>query len=256
MSISYKLVASVAAIIFVLIGFGIMELLVVVFNGGKVPVPDIPREPFVQGKGPALNYVILGDSTAVGQGTDYAKGIVRGTTAHLAVDHKVTMVNLAVSGATTQDVLRRQLPTLQQKPDVILIAIGANDVTHLTLKRTVQHSLEQIVTTLLQRNCNAKIVLTGSPAMGSVPRFPQPLRWVAGRRVTMLNDEVFRPLAQSQQLTFAPIAEETGPIFSQDPTLFAVDKFHPNDRGYAVWLPVLNKAIDQALASQPSHCAE
>jgi len=47
-------------------------------------------------------------------------------------------------------------------------------------------------------------------------------------------------------LIFAPIAEKTGPLFRADPSLFAADRFHPNDRGYATWIPVLNEALARA----------
>jgi lysophospholipase L1-like esterase len=50
-------------------------------------------------------------------------------------------------------------------------------------------------------------------------------------------------------VTFAPIAEQTGPLFARDKTLFDSDEFHPNDRGYATWIPVIDRALDEASAS-------
>ena len=58
---------------------------------------------------------------------------------------------------------------------------------------------------------------------------------------------MFRAEARDLHLTFAPIAAETGPQFRRDPSLFAADRFHPNDRGYATWIPVLNRALNQAV---------
>ena len=46
---------------------------------------------------------------------------------------------------------------------------------------------------------------------------------------------------------FAHIADETGKTFLEHPEYFAADKFHPLDEGYAVWVPILNAAIDKAL---------
>jgi lysophospholipase L1-like esterase len=252
----HKLCYGLLIVVAILVVFVIVELLITKYNGGRVPVPTIPREPQTLGSGKPLAYLVLGDSSAVGHGGEYAKGIAINTAHHLAKDRQVSSTNLAVSGATTADVQKLQLPKLTQKPDVVLIAIGSNDVTHLSRQKNVQHSLEQIIATLIQKNCEVKIVLTGSAAMGTVPRFPQPMRWFAGRRVIALNNNVFAPVAQAHQLTFAALAAKTGPIFAQDPSLFAIDKFHPNDRGYAVWTPVLNQALDQALATQPSHCAQ
>ena len=89
--------------------------------------------------------------------------------------------------------------------------------------------------------------------MGAVPRLPQPLRWLAGTKTNSLNT-MFTELAKKNELTFAPIARETGPKFRADPSLFAVDKFHPNDRGYVTWMPVLESALNEALSEQPDHC--
>ena len=52
----------------------------------------------------------------------------------------------------------------------------------------------------------------------------------------------------------APIAERTGPSFRKDRTLFAADRFHPNARGYALWIAVINDALDAAIARQPGPC--
>jgi lysophospholipase L1-like esterase len=99
-----------------------------------------------------------------------------------------------------------------------------------------------------------KIVITGSPDMSTPPRIPRLLRGLAGVRARAVNRNA-QEVVKRHGLTFAPIAERTGPIFARDRTLFSADRFHPNNRGYAVWIPVLNEALDQALANQRSHCS-
>ena len=66
--------------------------------------------------------------------------------------------------------------------------------------------------------------------------------------------EVFERAIKKYELTLAPIALKTGPIFRNDRTLFASDLYHPNEKGYAVWMNVLKPALAEALVSQPSHC--
>jgi acyl-CoA thioesterase-1 len=196
--------------------------------------------------GPALTYLVLGDSTAAGQGGDYRTGIAQSTARHLAQTHRVTMINHAVSGATAEDIVRDQLPQIHGlKPDLVLISLGANDVTHFTKNGELRVSLETIITQIQADRPDARIVLTASPQMGSVPRFAQPLRWFAGTQTARIN-AVFADVIREHGLTLAPLADRTGPIFARDPSLFAADKFHPNDRGYAVWIPVLNEALDEA----------
>lgn len=208
------------------------------------------------GAGPeVLRYLVLGDSTAVAVGGSYEQGLAVETAKHLAQGgRRVELTNVAVSGARLQDVLTEQIPRADlAAADLVLLDVGANDVTHLTLSSSIERDFERIVTTLLRRNCGMKIVVTGSPDMSTPPRIPRLLRGLTGRRSRALN-RIAQRIVRQHELTFAPIAERTGPLFARDRTLFSADRFHPNDRGYATWIPVLKDAIDQALASQPGHC--
>ncbi len=250
----HKALVVICLLLVAAVGFVIFQALVVVYNGTNVPTPDIPREPIVMGEGKPLNYVVMGDSTSVAQGAEYVEGYAVATAQHLAETNKVTMVNVGVSGARAKDMEGQQLnDAVGYKPDVVLLAVGGNDVTHLTSSSSLESSIKTAVSRLVAANCDVKIIMTGVPQMGSVSRFPQPLRVLAGLRTTQLN-RVFDGLASSQNVTFARIAEQTGQQFKEDPSLFAQDKFHPNARGYATWIPVLNHAIDDALTNQPTHC--
>ncbi|MBA2517660.1 MAG: SGNH/GDSL hydrolase family protein [Solirubrobacterales bacterium] len=198
--------------------------------------------------GPELAYVVIGDSTGAGQGAPYESGVAVGSARHLAAaGRRVTLVNLAVSGSTMGDVLADQSARAARlEPDVVLIAAGANDVTHLTRIGAVIRDLEQIVARLRATRPGVRIVLTGAPDVGTARRLAQPLRWVAGLRTRQLNRAIAEG-ADSQGLTFAPIAARTGPMFAEDPTLLAPDRFHPDARGYATWIPVVTEALDRTL---------
>ena len=206
--------------------------------------------------GERLQYLVLGDSTAVAEGGSYEQGLAVETAGHLARGGRgVELTNVAVSGARVHDVLTEQLPRADlAHADLVLLDAGANDVVHLTRSGAVARDLERIVKTLLQANCKMKIVVTGSPDMSTPPRIPRLLRGLAGLRSRAVN-RIAKEVVKRHELTFAPIAERTGPIFARDRTLFSTDRFHPNDRGYGVWIPVLNEALDQALANQPGHCS-
>lgn len=206
--------------------------------------------------GETLHYLVLGDSTAVAQGGNYEQGIAVETAKHLAQGGRgVELTNVSVSGARVHDVLTEQLPRADlAHADLALVDAGANDVIHLTPSGAVARDLERIVKTLLQANCKVKIVVTGSPDMSTPPRIPRLLRGLAGVRSRAVN-RIAKKVVKRHGLTFAPISERTGPIFASDRTLFSADRFHPNDRGYAVWISVLNESLDQALANQSGHCS-
>jgi lysophospholipase L1-like esterase len=194
-----------------------------------------------------LVYVVLGDSTAAGVGGHYDRGIAMTTARELARRYRVTMTNLSVSGAQLRDVRRKQLAAAEAlRPDVVLLSAGANDVTHLTPIGSMRRDLRKIVQRLEAVNPDIRIVLTGSPDMGAPPRIPRLLRGLASHR-TKLANRMFEREAAERHLTFAPIARTTGPLFRADHSLFADDRFHPNDRGYATWFPALHQALAEAL---------
>jgi len=237
--------------VLLLVPLGLLALLAVeaavAMRGEGVPFRVPPRTPERLGRGDPLSYVVIGDSTGVGQGAPYRQGVAARTARALAAEHRVALLNLAVSGATTAEVLRDQAePAARARPDLVLLAVGANDVTHLTGTGRLRRDLEAIVERLRSRRCDVRIVLTGAPEVGAVPRLAQPLRLVARLRTRQLNG-VVTVVAGKPGLGFARIAEETGPLFTRDRTLFAADGFHPNARGYATWVPVVDRALARVL---------
>jgi lysophospholipase L1-like esterase len=228
----------------------LVNTLVVIFSGKAVPAPTIPREEAKLGSGPELRYLILGDSTTIAQGSDYEDGYVVHTSENLSKDYEVSYRNYGVSGAVTKDVLTLQLPNIKDfKPDIVLVAVGANDVTHLTSTGSIKQDAQSIITQLKKLNREVKIVFTGSASMGDVKRFPWPTSWLARLRTSQVNKSFLEVIESNDNVSFAYIARETGEQFAQNPQYFAEDNFHPNAQGYAVWTEVLNREIQRALAN-------
>jgi lysophospholipase L1-like esterase len=245
----HRLLILLAIIILAFVLFAVIELLIIKYNGTAVPAPNIPRAPQSLGSGPKLTYVVMGDSTSIGQGTSYSDSYAEASAHYLARNHAVNFVNVGVSGARIKDVLDNQLPkAAAYKPNVVLIGVGANDATHFTSGSSIQSSLQKIITGLRQANCNVRIIVTGSPAVDGARRFPWPIRQLMGLRTRQVNN-AFAPIITKDNLTLAPIALKTRAAFIADPTLLAADKFHPNARGYALWIPVVNNALNTALSS-------
>lgn len=200
------------------------------------------------GGGAPLTYVVLGDSTAAGQGAPYEQGIALTTAHQLAQGRTVRLFNFAVSGARLQDVLRDQLPRLHGlAPDLVLISAGSNDVTAWTRASDLGAALQQLADGLTALNSDVRCVVTGAGDLGAIPRLPQPLRWFAGLRTRRVN-RIFKAVAERYGLTLAPVAERTGPTFARRPELFSQDRFHPNGQGYALWSEVIIPALQEALA--------
>ena len=226
-----------------------LEYIYIINNGKPVLAPEVRRQAATIGSGERLTYVILGDSTAVSQGGEYDQGIAVTTAGFLGNNYTVMYYNFGQVGARTADVLSQQLnQAVELAPDVVLLAVGANDVTHLTRLDSIDQSLTEIISRLKTSKPSVKIVLTGSPEMGSVPRFPWPIREFARLRTRHVN-EIFQGHT-GPEIIMAPIATETGPLFDKDPSLFAQDNFHPTTEGYKIWVPVVIKALTAILQRQ------
>jgi acyl-CoA thioesterase I len=242
-----KVMLVVVCVLGFLLLFIIGQLLFVKFNGEIVAAPkNIPRDQtFSTGK--QLTFIVLGDSTSVSQGGDYNQGIAVQTAQFIAKQgNQVTLHNYGVSGARTKDVATKQLPQITTAPDIVLISISANDITHFTSVTSVQKDMEAIINELRQKNPDVRIVITGTPAMGSAQRFPQPLRWLAGKRTQQMNT-MFTELATKESLENVQIAQKLGPMFAKNSKLFAADKFHPNTAGYKLWVQAVNKTVETVL---------
>ena len=214
-------------------------------RGEVAPFTEAPRTPRFFGEGPELRYVVMGDSTGAGQGADYDDGIAVATARHLAEKgRRVRLVNLSISGAKLGEIVADQLPlAARERPDVVLLSAAANDVTGFTSTGSIRADIGRIADALP----GAKLILTASPDVGSSPRLVPPLRWVVDLRRRQINKAI-RELAARRDIEIAPIAERTGPVFERDRSLFSEDRYHPNARGYAVWIPPLTEALDRAFS--------
>lgn len=180
---------------------------------------------------PPLRMVWLGDSTAAGVGATTAdSALPRQVAARLGRPVQLTV--LARSGARIGDVVDEQLPQLADlRPELVVVSVGSNDVTHLTGAGAYRDRWRRLVPPP-----DAVLIALGIPDMGSPPRLPQPLRALVGWRARRLDRWGAVRLAEENRATYVDIAGETGPAFRQDPErYFAEDRYHPSDAGYRLW---------------------
>lgn len=190
--------------------------------------------------GPAPQRIaFLGDSTLAGVGASGPDGTVPRQVAR-RLGRPIQILDLAVSGDRVHDVLRLQLDRrlADFRPDVVVISVGANDAIHLTRRPSFRSDYRSVIGRL---PAGTKVVLLGVPDMGSPRRLAQPLRAIAGFRGRQLDTDV-RHLAKDVAAAYVDI-DSLGPQFRRDQSLFASDRYHPSDRGYALWSELVARAI-------------
>jgi acyl-CoA thioesterase-1 len=129
---------------------------------------------------------------------------------------QVTIINMGVSGETTTGGKERVQFVLAQKPDIVMLGLGANDMLRLLSPTDAKANLETIIQGL--QKSNTKIVLLG---MKSVP--------TNGVAYTKEFDAIYPDLAKKYNLPLIPFFLE-GVAF--DSTLNTADGIHPNRQGY------------------------
>lgn len=196
-----------------------------------------------------LRLAMLGDSTAAGQGVWRAgqtpAALLASGLAAVA-ERPVDLRNVALPGAMSDDLDRQVglvLADPARLPEVCVIMIGANDVTH---RMPATQSVRHLATSVRRlRTAGAEVVVGTCPDLGTVEPVYQPLRWLARR--------VSRQLAAAQTIGVVEqggrtvsLGEMLGPEFAANPReLFGPDNYHPSAEGYAT----------AAMAVLPTLCA-
>ncbi|HEV1998606.1 MAG TPA: SGNH/GDSL hydrolase family protein [Candidatus Dormibacteraeota bacterium] len=235
--------ALLVALVAVLVAEGIAA-----FRGdGSPEAPGSPDETVGPAAGAPLLFVILGDSTgsgvgAVTQDLGYARRCARALAERTG--RRVQLRDFAVSGARVTDVLHDQLPRMAGlRPDLVLVVIGGNDVTHLTSPIAVRRDLGSVLDKVAANG--APVIVSGIPALGTATRLLQPLRLITGAIAAFVYDPIWREETARRQMHRVDLADKTGPRFRDDHSLLAPDGFHPGPRGYEVWANTFNEVITQ-----------
>lgn len=163
-------------------------------------------------------WVALGDSLTLGIG---APAHDRGWVGQLRDRLGRRVVNLGVSGATTADVLERQLPALETlEPDLVTLMIGSNDL----LRGDNRALLPERFAAVLDRLPRGAVVTT----------LPNP------RRAARAANDLLLRVAPERGLV---VAELRDPRLSSWRGRLAADHFHPNEAGYTAIADVLEPYV-------------
>ena len=182
---------------------------------------------------PLTTLLAMGDSTAAGWGADalettYPYQIAQALAGRGA---RVHLVNVAVGGATAGDVAAAQIAAIKrEEPDVITLSVGANDATHFTDLGDYRRDLSTILAAIKISNART-ILVADTPDMFLAPALPLPLAWATARRARAQN-AVLRALTKGSRAQIVELYAR-GKLRADE--LYAADRFHPSNLGYARW---------------------
>ncbi|PYM91109.1 MAG: arylesterase [Candidatus Rokuibacteriota bacterium] len=169
--------------------------------------------------GAAAVIVALGDSLTAGLGVAQDESYPSRLQARLAREgYAYRIVNAGVSGDTTAGGLRRVEWVLRAAPEIVIVALGANDGLRGQSPQAMRANLDEIVARL--RGSGARILLAG---MRLPPNY--------GAEFTREFAEVFPAVARRAQIAFMPFLLDG---VAADPRLNQPDGIHPTAAGYQV----------------------
>ena len=192
-----------------------------------------------------LAFAVLGDSIAYGQGAARpADTVAARLYADLADSGIATDVRVfAVPGARSQGLASQVQQATAWKPDLALIIIGANDLTHFVPPQQAAAQLADAVRAL--RALGAEVVVAPAPDLSVVPWVPVQMRTVVrAASVTLQQAQTRAALGAGARVGDMGGSSAAG--FAVDPGMFSADRFHPSSAGYAVIAAALAPAVRAA----------
>jgi lysophospholipase L1-like esterase len=198
--------------------------------------------------GEPLTLVVLGDSSVAGVGADAAEDtLTYGVAKALSDQYRVSLHALGVSGSRLTDVVGGQLPQVGAlEPDIVLVCVGTNDVTHGTTLREARRQLQLLVDGLAEVAPDAKVIVSGLPPAETATAFHRPLRDLIGLRA-LLFTRLYRAELTPHGISVFDIAKLTKSAFHGKREMFSADRFHPSSAGYAFLGTVYGRAVREAL---------
>jgi lysophospholipase L1-like esterase len=200
--------------------------------------------------GPPIKMVILGDSSAAGYGVHRPRetpGALLATGVSRRLHRPVRLHRVAVVGSMSAGLPYQVDAALEYDPDVAIILIGGNDVTHVSIRAAAVRHLGDAVRRLRAAGC--KVVVGTCPDIGAIQPIKPPLRWLAHKWSRDLAAEQTVAVVEAGGRTVS-LGNLLGPMFAADPVrMFSSDHFHPSAEGYAraaaVVLPTLLAALGE-----------
>jgi len=163
--------------------------------------------------------VALGDSLTAGWGVAADEAYPARLEARLQREgYAYRMVNAGLSGDTTAGGLRRVDWVLRAKPDIVIVALGANDGLRAQSPQAMRDNLAAIVARL--QAAGARVLLAG---MRLPPNY--------GAEYTKEFQAVFPEVARTAKVAFVPFLLDG---VAADPRLNQPDGMHPTAAGHQV----------------------
>jgi lysophospholipase L1-like esterase len=217
----------------------------------RLPEAEGARVGVVPGGLPAVNLLIIGESTAAGVGASNLSEALPGHLAHFLASETSRAVRWQLLGriGVTARTARTELlaPATALRADVAVLILGVNDVLGLRRPRAWSADVEQLIQAVRERCGDIPVVLSAVPPIGRFPALPHPLRGALGVHAQLLDRAAVRLVQRLEGVLHVPMTLQPG---SNVRHYFSTDGFHPSPLGYRLWAEALSRAAARAITQR------
>ncbi|MEJ3741963.1 SGNH/GDSL hydrolase family protein [Actinomycetes bacterium KLBMP 9797] len=206
--------------------------------------------------GKPITLAVLGDSSAAGYGVHRPRetpGALLAIALSRRLRRPVRLHRFAVVGASSAGLVPQVEAAVEVRPDLVLILVGGNDVTHRTPLSTAVRHLVNAVRDL--RDAGAEVVVGTCPDLGTIRPIKPPLRWLCRYWSRQLAAAQTVAVVEAGGRTVS-LGDLLGPRFIAEPTrMFSWDRFHPSADGYALAVAAILPTALAALGATEDRAA-
>jgi len=232
------LLAAFAAIA-LLLAFSLARFYLLAQKGKKLAAAAVPFERPISGA--SMSILVLGDSTAVGTGSESPELTAAGRLAALYPGASVR--NLGVNGLKL-DGLLKIIDALDPHEhfSLILVQIGANDIIRLTSEKTIESQAKEAFSKLAP--LADKMIVLHSGNVADAPIFS----WWMKPFISAKSFEVrsaYQRLAGIYGFRYVDLIDApSAQILRDDPKrYYSEDMLHLDGEGYGLWFDQIRKAL-------------
>ena len=179
-----------------------------------------------------IKIMLYGDSLMAGYGLSQNENLSSVLSSMFNVgESKVQIINASVSGNTSSNGLARLDWSLADKPDIVILCLGANDMLRGIDPKLTKQNLNKMIEKMLQNG--SKVILAGMRSPDSM-----------GKNYQQKFDLIYKELAEEHDLIFMPFLLE-GVALERD--YLQNDYKHPNTLGVSIMASNLYPYILQSM---------
>ncbi len=179
-----------------------------------------------------IKIMLYGDSLMAGYGLSQNENLSSALSSMFNVgESKVQIINASVSGNTSSNGLARLDWSLADKPDIVILCLGANDMLRGIDPELTKQNLNKMIEKMLQNG--TKVILAGMRSPDSM-----------GKNYQQKFDLIYKELAEEHDVIFMPFLLE-GVALERD--YLQNDYKHPNTLGVSIMASNLYPYILQSM---------